>query len=69
MTDSKLSQSIKARLLNMAQGDNASYQQLIVRFFHERLLLRLSKSTYREKFVLKGGTLLYAFDEIVALRP
>lgn len=65
MKDSKIAQSIKARLQNVAQGDNKRYQQLIVRFFHERLLLRLSKSKYRECLVLKGGTLLYAFDEFV----
>lgn len=65
MTESKNAQSIKARLLNMADGNNKKYQQLIVRFFHERLLFRLSKSEYRERFILKGGTLLYAFEEFI----
>lgn len=65
MTESSYAQSIKARLLNMADGDNKKYQQLIVRFFHERLLFRLSKSKYRERFILKGGTLLYAFEEFI----
>lgn len=55
MTESSYAQSIKARLLNMADGDNKKYQQLIVRFFHERLLFRLSKSKYRERFILKGA--------------
>lgn len=65
MTESKNAQSIKARLLNMADGNNKKYQQLIVRFFHERLLFRLSKSEYRERFIIKGGTLLYAFEEFI----
>lgn len=65
MTESKNAQSIKARLLNMTDGNNKKYQQLIVRFFHERLLFRLSKSEYRERFILKGGTLLYAFEEFI----
>lgn len=65
MTESKNAQSIKARLLNMADGNNKKYQQLIVRFFHERLLFRLSKSEYRERFILKGGALLYAFEEFI----
>lgn len=65
MTETNLAQSIKARLLNMADGDNKKYQQLVVRFFHERLLYRLSKSDYRERFILKGGALLYAFDEFM----
>lgn len=65
MTEPNYAQSIKARLLNMADGDNKKYQQLIVRFFHERLLFRLSKSEYRERFILKGGALLYAFEEFI----
>lgn len=65
MTESNYAQSIKALLLNMADGDNKKYQQLIVRFFHERLLFRLSKSEYRERFILKGGALLYAFEEFI----
>ncbi len=65
MTETNYTQSIKARLLNMAGGDNKKYQQLVVRFFHERLLFRLSKSDYRERFILKGGALLYAFDEFM----
>ena len=63
MTESNYAQSIKARLLNMADSDNKKYQQLVVRFFHERLLFRLSKSEYRERFILKGGALLYAFEK------
>lgn len=65
MTESSYARSIKARLLNMADGDNKKYQQLVVRFFHERLLFRLSKSDYRERFILKGGALLYAFEKFM----
>lgn len=65
MTESNVARSIKARLLNMADDDNKKYQQLIVRFFLERLLFRLSKSEYRGRFILKGGALLYAFEEFI----
>lgn len=65
MIDSPNAQSIKARLLNMSGGDNKKYQQLVVRYFHERLLFRLSRSLYRNHFILKGGALLYAFEEFV----
>lgn len=65
MSESSYAQSIKARLLNKSGGDNKRYQQLIVRYFHERLLYRLSKSNYKERFILKGGAMLYAFDELV----
>lgn len=67
MTNSDKAKSIKGRLLNMADGDNKKYQQLVVRFLHERLLYRLSQSVYRERFILKGGALLYAFDEFGTL--
>lgn len=65
MIESSIVKSIKARLLNMAGKDNKKYQQLVVRYFHERLLFRLSKSKYNKHFILKGGTLLYAFESFI----
>ncbi|MDR0864264.1 MAG: nucleotidyl transferase AbiEii/AbiGii toxin family protein [Candidatus Symbiothrix sp.] len=53
--------SKKAKLLHIAQQEQLQYQMLITRYFYERLLYRLSVSRFREKFCLKGGTLLYAF--------
>ena len=61
-------QSVKSRLLNLAKKENIRYQQLVTRYFQERLLFRLSQSEYRDHFVLKGGTLLYAYDHFAA-RP
>ncbi len=65
MTEPRSAQSVKARLLNLAEGNNRTYQQLIVRYLHERLLYRLSKSDYRESFILKGGALLYAYENFI----
>ncbi len=50
-------QSVKARLLNLAKQENIRYQQLVTRYFQERLLFRLSLSEYRTHFILKGGAL------------
>ena len=61
-------QSVKARLLNLARQESIRYQQLVTRYFQERLLFRLSLSEYRSHFVLKGGALLYAYDRFAA-RP
>ena len=36
--------------------------QIVTRYFQERLLFRLSVSHYHERFYLKGGALLYAYD-------
>ena len=58
-----IAKSIKAKLLNIARKDNLDYQVLVIRYLYERLLYRLSVSQYRDKFCLKGGTLLYAFEK------
>lgn len=50
--------SVKQRLLNMAREQDRNFDILLVRFALERLLLRLSKSTYRDRFILKGGMLV-----------
>lgn len=50
--------SVKQRLLNLAREQGKSFDILLVRFALERLLLRLSQSHYRERFILKGGMLV-----------
>ena len=57
------SKSIKAKLLNMARNNGLDYQVLLTRFLYERLLYRLAVSRFKEKFCLKGGALLYAFEK------
>jgi predicted nucleotidyltransferase component of viral defense system len=49
--------SARARLLNLARRQGQDYQRVLVRFANERLLYRLSRSEYSERFVLKGATL------------
>ncbi len=58
-----IAKSIKARLLIIAKKENLNYQLLIIRYLYERLLYRLSVSQYKNKFCLKGGALLYAFEK------
>ena len=41
---------------------------MISRYMQELLLYRLSISNYHERFILKGGALLYAYDRFEA-RP
>lgn len=65
---SNYSQSVKVRLLNLSRQENIGYQQLVTRYFQERLLFRLSQSKFRSHFVLKGGALLYAYEKFAA-RP
>lgn len=57
--------SVKTRLLNASDHNNRRYQQLLTRYLQERFLSRLSISPYKSKFILKGGALLYAYDEFL----
>lgn len=61
--------SNKARLLNITQQiKGQTYMQVLLRFIQERFLYRLSVSSHREHFILKGGALLYAHERFKA-RP
>ncbi len=52
--------SLKARIRNIAQQKNIPAQVILQNYMFERLLVRLSASEYKEKFVLKGGMLVAA---------
>ena len=55
--------SIKSRLTNIAQKEKQTYQLILIRYFTERLIYRLSISPFKSHFCLKGGALLYAFEQ------
>jgi predicted nucleotidyltransferase component of viral defense system len=55
--------SIQTRLKNVAQQENKTYQIILIRYFIERLMYRLSVSPFQFHFCLKGGALLYALDQ------
>ena len=63
-----IGKSIRAKLLNISKAENQPYQLLLTRYIQERLLYRLSQSRFRERFLLKGGALLYAHEQFRA-RP
>ena len=54
------SMSLKAKIRNIAKQKNIPAQVILQNFMFERLLVRLSASEYKEKFVLKGGMLVAA---------
>jgi hypothetical protein len=60
--------SVRARLLLVAKQENKVFQHVLVRYFQERLLYRLSRMSAANHFCLKGGTLFYAWDGLMA-RP
>ena len=53
--------SVRARLLNLARKRNRPFDLLLTRYVLERLLHRLSRTPYRDRFVLKGAMLMAAW--------
>ncbi|MDR2231687.1 MAG: nucleotidyl transferase AbiEii/AbiGii toxin family protein [Tannerella sp.] len=60
--------SIRAVLKNIADHEGLDLQSILTRYFHERLLYRIFNSAYLNRFFLKGGALLFAFEGLHA-RP
>ncbi|MBK6338851.1 MAG: hypothetical protein IPF63_04425 [Bacteroidetes bacterium] len=54
--------AISMKLLEVSKKNNFNHQLLLIRFFQERLLYRLSVSAYKNKLLLKGGNLLYSWQ-------
>jgi hypothetical protein len=63
-----LQDSVRRRLLNIAQRDNTDFQMVLTRYGLERFLYRLGKSPHRSTHVLKGAFLFYAWQHEVG-RP
>lgn len=60
--------SIQERLRAVARSGGKDFQLILTRYFQERLLFRLSRSSFFSDFCLKGGALLYAYEK-EASRP
>ena len=55
--------SVRDRLLKLARSRNEDFQLTLTRYSLERFLYRLSKSRYRDEFVLKGALLFELWTE------
>lgn len=51
--------SIKTKLKQYSKANNKVHQYTLIRYFQERLLYRLSQSSFKEHLLLKGGALVY----------
>lgn len=56
--------SIKARLMNIAKNKAREFDSVLLQYFQERFLFRLSLSDYKSKFILKGALLLMLKEDI-----
>jgi predicted nucleotidyltransferase component of viral defense system len=63
-----LGASIRARLLKIAKELNRDYNSVLLQYFQERFLFRLSLSDYRSQFILKGA-LLFVVYQMPRVRP
>lgn len=54
--------SVRERLKNRAKADQREYNAVLLQYFQERFLYRLSMSPYKSNFILKGAFLFLAFD-------
>ena len=52
--------SLKARIKNYARKNKIAAQVVLQNYMFERFLARLSRSEYKDKFVIKGGMLIAA---------
>jgi len=50
--------SVRARLLQFSKARGQTFELVLTRFAFERLLFRLSRSRYADRFVLKGAMLM-----------
>jgi len=56
-TPVNVSASVRARLLKVSKERREDFTLTLMNYAAERFLYRLSRSTYREQFVLKGAML------------
>ena len=63
-----LGASVRARLTNVARETKRDFDAILLQYFQERFLYRLSISAYRSAFVLKGA-LLFLVYEMPFFRP
>lgn len=63
-----MTESIRGRLKNIARETKRDFDAVLLHFFQERFLYRLSVSEFRENFILKGALLLM-IKSITPFRP
>ena len=54
--------SVRAKLLNIAKQINRDFNAVLLQYFQERMLYRLSISPYKQNFILKGALLFLVYD-------
>jgi predicted nucleotidyltransferase component of viral defense system len=63
-----LGASVRTKLMALSKERRVDFNSILIQYFHERFLYRLSISDYKENFILKGALSFLAYD-ISRLRP
>ena len=66
---SNVGHSVRQRLLNYARSNHQDFNSVLLRFANERVLWRLAKSEYADRFLLKDATLFLGWNESKPHRP
>jgi predicted nucleotidyltransferase component of viral defense system len=53
-----VAESVRARLYGLAREEERDFDSVLLQYFQERILFRISRSSYRDCLVLKGALLL-----------
>jgi len=57
-----ISASVKSKLLSISKSEGRTFNTISLLYMQERLLYRLSISDHKERFILKGGLLLFSIN-------
>lgn len=57
-----IANSVRARLLNLAKASKRDFNAVLLQYFQERFLYRLSVSSYTNNFILKGALLFLVYN-------
>ena len=57
-----IGKSVREKLFHISMREGYEFEKLLIRYLHERFIYRMSISPYRNNFMLKGGSLLYAYN-------
>ena len=64
MSEMRSDASLRGRIRHLAQEHNLRPQEVLQMYLFEHLLMRLARSPYADKFVLKGGLLISSMTGI-----
>jgi hypothetical protein len=66
VTTKNLAASVRERLRQRAVADKRPFDEVLTYYAMERFLFRLSRTSHRERFVLKGALMLRIWGETIA---